>query len=113
MKDFDLPILEYCSLERAARFIGSGCEVEDILHWAEIGAINLSYKFKGTEEYSAFVKFFGDMGNIATQIFNTGQLDDYHINLSPFSVIATNDFCECTSIDDVLSVLTSLPINQR
>ncbi|ESN10246.1 hypothetical protein L383_03285 [Enterobacter sp. MGH 37] len=106
MKDFDLPILEYCSLERAARFIGSGCEVEDILHWAEIGAINLSYKFKGTEEYSAFVKFFGDMGNIATQIFNTGQLDDYHINLSPFSVIATNDFCECTSVDDVLSVLT-------
>ena len=46
MKDFDLPILEYCSLERAARFIGSGCEVEDILHWAEIGAINLSYSLK-------------------------------------------------------------------
>jgi hypothetical protein len=28
MKDFDLPILEYCSLERAARFIGSGCELK-------------------------------------------------------------------------------------
>jgi hypothetical protein len=30
--------LEYCSIERAARLLG--CEVEDLWHWREIGAIN-------------------------------------------------------------------------
>lgn len=40
--DFDLPLLEFCSLERATRLIGSGCEVEDLLHWGELGAIRLA-----------------------------------------------------------------------
>ncbi|MFQ2156403.1 hypothetical protein ACK33E_08190 [Aeromonas hydrophila] len=35
--------LEYCSPERAARLFC--CEVEDILHWASIGAIKLHAKF--------------------------------------------------------------------
>ena len=35
--------LEYCSPERAARLFC--CEVDDILHWASIGAIKLHAKF--------------------------------------------------------------------
>lgn len=36
--------LEYCSPERAARLLG--CEVEDIFHWASIGAINIYAEFR-------------------------------------------------------------------
>lgn len=35
--------LEYCSPERAARLLG--CEVEDIFHWASIGAITIYAEF--------------------------------------------------------------------
>ncbi|MDP5131373.1 MAG: hypothetical protein NWQ54_10855, partial [Paraglaciecola sp.] len=34
--------LEYCSINRAAKMLD--CETEDILHWAEIGAIQLIHK---------------------------------------------------------------------
>jgi hypothetical protein len=34
--------LEYCRIDRAARLLG--CEVEDIIHWGVIGAIDLGYK---------------------------------------------------------------------
>ncbi|WP_283131449.1 hypothetical protein [Enterovibrio norvegicus] len=34
--------LEYCTVERAARLFG--CEIEDIFHWQEIGAIDLCAK---------------------------------------------------------------------
>lgn len=37
--------LEYCKLDRAAKLLG--CEVEDILHWGIIGAINLCVKDPG------------------------------------------------------------------
>ncbi|MCA7014128.1 hypothetical protein LF934_15950 [Dickeya dadantii] len=106
MREFELPVLEYFSLERAARFIGAGCEVDDLLHWAEIGAIRLSHKFKGNEEYSAFIHFHGNPVDVATKIFNANQLDDYHINISQFSIIATSEFDDCHSVDDVLAVLT-------
>lgn len=49
----DLPPLlpiEYCSIERAARMLG--CETDDILHWAEVGAINLNVKMPTTSEPS-------------------------------------------------------------
>lgn len=35
--------LEYCSLDRAARLLS--CEVEDIFHWAEVGAITIYAQF--------------------------------------------------------------------
>lgn len=37
--------LEYCTVERAARLLG--CEVEDINHWHEIGAIELCVRLDG------------------------------------------------------------------
>ncbi|MEZ8127958.1 hypothetical protein [Enterovibrio norvegicus] len=36
--------LEYCTVERAARLLG--CEIEDIYHWQEIGAIELCVKLE-------------------------------------------------------------------
>src|SRR5476649_1110270 len=42
-----LPALEYCSLARASCLLG--CEESDLLHWAEIGAIELCLKFNHYE----------------------------------------------------------------
>ena len=39
----NLPALEYCDLNRAANLLN--CKVADLLHWAEIGAIELCLKF--------------------------------------------------------------------
>ncbi|NUY57023.1 hypothetical protein HLG76_10750, partial [Salinivibrio sp. EAGSL] len=36
--------LEYCTVERATRLLG--CEVEDIYHWNEIGAVKLYAYFQ-------------------------------------------------------------------
>ncbi|XPP73226.1 hypothetical protein ACN2AS_24225 [Serratia liquefaciens] len=41
----EIPALEYCSLRRAATLLG--CEADDLLHWAEVGAIELCLKFDG------------------------------------------------------------------
>lgn len=38
----NLPPMEYCSLARAQKLLN--CELEDILHWHDIGAINLCLK---------------------------------------------------------------------
>lgn len=42
----DLPPMEYCSLARAQKLLN--CELEDILHWHDIGAINLCLKLNPT-----------------------------------------------------------------
>ncbi|EMD9275510.1 hypothetical protein VWV82_004170 [Cronobacter malonaticus] len=55
MKDFDLPALEYCSLDRASRLLG--CELEDLLHWAEIRAIPLMVKFTNKVSGAARIEF--------------------------------------------------------
>lgn len=43
----NLPVLEYCDLHRAAKLLN--CKVDDLLHWAEIGAIELCLKCTGFE----------------------------------------------------------------
>ena len=42
----NLPPMEYCSLSRAQKLLN--CEIEDILHWHDIGAINLCLKLNPT-----------------------------------------------------------------
>ncbi|CRY83509.1 hypothetical protein [Yersinia intermedia] len=42
-----IPALEYCRLNRAAELLD--CKIDDLLHWAEIGAIELCLKFNGFE----------------------------------------------------------------
>lgn len=41
-----IPPLEYCSLSRAQKLLN--CEIEDLLHWHDIGAINLCIKLTNT-----------------------------------------------------------------
>ena len=106
MKEFELPMLEYFSIERAVRFINSGCEVGDLLHWAEMGAYKLSHEFISGEEVFAYIEFDGNIRDVAEKIFNTGQCNDYHINVSEFSIIATAEFEYCETIEDVAAELT-------
>ncbi|EPF1256037.1 hypothetical protein RFD78_003218 [Klebsiella aerogenes] len=40
----NLPPLEYCSIARAQKLLQ--CELEDLLHWHDIGAISLCLKLK-------------------------------------------------------------------
>ncbi|WP_270189411.1 hypothetical protein [Klebsiella variicola] len=42
----NLPPMQYCSLARAQKLLN--CELEDILHWHDIGAINLCLKLNPT-----------------------------------------------------------------
>ncbi|TLU68313.1 hypothetical protein FFB58_10510 [Enterobacter sp. MF024] len=44
-KKNNIAALEYCDLHRAAELLN--CRVDDLLHWAEIGAIELCLKFSG------------------------------------------------------------------
>jgi len=53
-KDNPLLPLEYCRIDRAARLLG--CEVEDILHWCSIGAIEGSAWLSAVPAYPVFVK---------------------------------------------------------
>ncbi|MCU4043530.1 hypothetical protein [Enterobacter asburiae] len=55
MKDFDLPALEFCTLDRACRLLG--CELGDILHWAEIKAITLMVNFTNLDGRDARITF--------------------------------------------------------
>lgn len=41
-KQNNIPPLEYCSISRAQKLLD--CEIEDLLHWHDIGAINLCVK---------------------------------------------------------------------
>ncbi|WP_413499152.1 hypothetical protein [Buttiauxella gaviniae] len=106
MMDFKLPALEYCSLDRGARFIGADCEVEDLIHWAAVGSIKLSHEFGKDEHLRAFIEFEGDLIDVASKILNSGQHSDYYINVSEYSIIATADFEECETIDEIVAVLT-------
>lgn len=71
----DLPPLlplEYCSIERAARMLE--CETEDILHWFEIGSIELMFRFNDHE-------LTGDMlldRNSLKWFFENGACDFFH-----------------------------------
>ncbi|WP_434666504.1 hypothetical protein ACMYSO_18050 [Klebsiella sp. B345] len=50
-----MPLREYYSVVRAAELLG--CKVEDLFHWASIGAIKLFVSF---EEGHGYVRFIGD-----------------------------------------------------
>lgn len=50
-----IPLREYYSVVRAAELLG--CKVEDLFHWASIGAIKLFVSF---EEGHGYVRFIGD-----------------------------------------------------
>ncbi|EMI4429969.1 hypothetical protein V6478_003389 [Providencia rettgeri] len=108
MNTFELPALEYCSLDRAARLIGSGCEVGDLLHWAEIGAIKLAKQFLyGKDDFTVGFYFENSIDEASTLFLNTKQLNDYHINISKFSILETTLLENCETLDEISSVLTN------
>lgn len=82
----NIPALEYCSVVRAAELLG--CKVKDILHFAEIGGIELSAKLEGFEaSLTSPLRFRGDdlwEDNFQFPYF----LNKYHVNsrISLFSL---------------------------
>lgn len=59
MSDFKLPPLEYCRLDRASRLIG--CEVEDFIHWHEVGSIQLCVHFESADDIQSGISAFNLM----------------------------------------------------
>lgn len=109
--------LEYCSIERAARMLE--CEKEDILHWFEVGAINLYLKVdmqdpgvlvlnqleyqellkigKKTENYSHTGSYRFGLSDlfISEDINNAGFNDDlYYLNVSYLQGLWLVDFSD-------------------
>jgi hypothetical protein len=91
--------LEYCKLDRAATLLG--CEVEDLIHWGSIGAINLCIKDPGVASLLV-LSMLGeplDCADSATfKIDGDGELSP---QLSDYSRCAT----DAKSSDDQDSVL--------
>ncbi|MCS2162624.1 hypothetical protein MUU47_16155 [Scandinavium sp. H11S7] len=61
-KKNNIPALEYCDLHRATELLN--CKLNDLLHWAEIGAIELCLKFTGFEvclTYEDDIKHLNDL----------------------------------------------------
>ncbi|HFJ4332795.1 TPA: hypothetical protein ACGUIF_004822 [Serratia liquefaciens] len=56
MSNPKLPPLEYCHIDRASRLLE--CEIEDILHWHEIGAIKICIRLDGTEKIHSYISEF-------------------------------------------------------
>ncbi|WP_023639901.1 hypothetical protein [Dickeya zeae] len=101
----NIPALEYCKLDRATELLG--CKTSDLLHWAEIGAIELCVNFSGFEVslhlFEREVTEFGDNRSlidedkksadewIEEQIEKSGSFggEPIPINLSPLSQILT------------------------
>lgn len=86
MKDFYLPALEYCSLERACRLLG--CELDDLLHWAELRAFPLMIKFTHKVSCDARI-MFSDSIDLYKNLRAIDPGDgDFHLSqLSSFSLL--------------------------
>lgn len=61
----DIPLREYYSVTRAAELLE--CKVEDLLHWASIGAINLYVEFN---EGKGHVRFHTDSDELHNKYIN-------------------------------------------
>jgi hypothetical protein len=89
MTDFKIPTLEYCSLERATRIIGNGCEVEDLLHWALIGKIRLSANFDGVQNSFKLGFMLDDVDRMIAVIVENPGFYDGEYNVSKCSVFSS------------------------
>ncbi|MFB3241104.1 hypothetical protein Q7C15_20235 [Aeromonas salmonicida] len=76
-KDTPLLPLEYCRIDRAARLLG--CEVEDILHWCALGAIEGAIWLSAAPALVFFVrdrKFVEDEGSHLALLYSLPSHDD-------------------------------------
>lgn len=75
-----IPALEYCKLDRASRLLG--CEVEDLIHWFEVGAIDLCVRFYGNEKMEMFLT---STFKEAKMVYEDIQCGAGYIRFSPYS----------------------------
>lgn len=73
----NLPPLEYCSISRAKKLLN--CEIEDLLHWHDIGAINLCIKMGKTNGTLKGV-FQHDQSSNNLYFLNAPNIDELSIN---------------------------------
>lgn len=57
--------LEYCTIERAAKLLG--CEVEDIYHWQQIGAIEFYCHYDGMARLNVEQNITDDDGDLVSE----------------------------------------------
>ncbi|MBA7848268.1 hypothetical protein HV213_08925 [Klebsiella sp. RHBSTW-00484] len=69
----NLPPLEYCSISRAQKLLN--CELEDLLHWHDIGAINLCLKL-GKTHGTLKSAIRHDMGGNKPYFYNASNIDE-------------------------------------
>ncbi len=69
----NLPPLEYCSISRAQKLLN--CELEDLLHWHDIGAINLCLKL-GKTHGTLKSAIRHDMGSSKPYFYNASNIDE-------------------------------------
>jgi hypothetical protein len=78
----NLPPLEYCSISRAQKLLN--CEIEDLLHWHDIGAINLCIKV-GRTNGTLKGAFQRDQGCDNLYFFNAPSMNKLSISESSWS----------------------------
>lgn len=73
----NLPPLEYCSISRAKKLLN--CEIEDLLHWHDIGAISLCTKL-GRTNGTLKGAFQHDQGGNNLYFLNAPNIDELSIS---------------------------------
>lgn len=81
----NLPPMEYCSLARAQKLLN--CELEDILHWHDIGAINLCLKLNPTRGTLKIAVLSHQEKNVTTALNPLTSAEEVETFWSPHSHI--------------------------
>lgn len=81
----NLPPMEYCSLARAQKLLN--CELEDILHWHDIGAINLCLKLNPTRGTLKIAVLSHQEKDVTTALNPLASAEEVETFLSPHSHI--------------------------
>lgn len=69
----NIPPMEYCSISRAQKLLN--CELEDLLHWHDIGAINLCLKL-GKTHGTLKSAIRHNLSSNKPHFFNTSNIDE-------------------------------------
>ena len=80
-----LPPLEYCRIERATRLLG--CETEDLIHWAAIGAIDIFADAGKANAYTPAPLIFA-----APEVYPIGLVHDASYELLPHAKLSEEPY---------------------
>ncbi|MEE7530668.1 hypothetical protein IV503_03350 [Klebsiella huaxiensis] len=110
-----IPPLEYCSLSRAQKLLN--CEIEDLLHWHDIGAINLCIKLTNISGALSIAITTND--NLAKKynFHNTQKSSDYKKNEKLWSqhsnVDSIIEFKESVSATETLHGMNTIQLQLK